>query len=180
MDSHVEPAALGAAGFDVPAGGLDDVLDDREAEAAPARGAGAVGAEEPLEEPWRVLLGNAGAVVAHLEQDASVVGPELDDAGGALAGVPDRVLDQVLDDRAEHAPAEREADGLVFEAKVERDTGPLGPFGALGKHFAEHPRGFGLAERDDLPPPFELAEEEEVAHQLRHLVDLIARPGEER
>ena len=180
MDSHVEPAAFRAAGFDVPSGGLDDMLDDREAEAAPARCAGAVGAEEPLEEPWRVLLGNAGAVVAHLEQDASVVGTELDHAGRSFAGVPDRVLDEVFDDRAEHAPAERHADGLVLESQVEPDAGALGPFGALGKHFAEHRRGFGLAERDDLPPLFELAEEEDVVHQLRHLVDLLARLGEER
>src|SRR3989442_258848 len=109
MDSHVEPAAFRAAGFDVPSGGLDDVLDDREAEAAPARGAGAVGAEEPLEEPWRILLGNAGSVVAHLEQDASVVGPELDHAGRSFARVADPVLDQALDDRPEHARAERDA-----------------------------------------------------------------------
>src|SRR2546429_9816624 len=105
MDSHVEPAAFRPAGFDVPSGGLDDVLDDREAEAAPARCAGAVGAEEPLEEPWRVLLGNAGAGVAHLEQDASVGGTGLDHSVRAFSGVPDRVLDEVSDCRSGHAPA---------------------------------------------------------------------------
>ena len=80
MDSHVEPAAFRAAGFDVPSGGLDDMLDDREAEAAPARCAGAVGAEEPLEEPGCILLGHSGAVVAHLEDDAAVLSAERDDA----------------------------------------------------------------------------------------------------
>src|SRR5947208_11589152 len=100
MDPHVEPAAFGAAGFDVPADGLDDVLDDREAEAAPARRAGAVGAEEALEQARRVLLGHAGTVVAHLEEDASAVAADLDDAGRPFAGVPHGVLDEVLRDRA--------------------------------------------------------------------------------
>src|SRR2546423_11183967 len=105
MDPHVEPAAFRAAGFDVPARGLDDVLDDREAEAAPSRGAGAVGAEEPLEQAWRVLLGDACAVVTNLEEDASVVRPEVDHAGRPFARVPDPVLDEALDDRAEHPSA---------------------------------------------------------------------------
>src|SRR5947207_15028373 len=104
MDPHVEPAAFGAAGFDVPAGGLDDLLADREAEAAPTRGAGAVGAEEALEQARRVLLGHAGPVVAHLEEDASAVAADLDDARGPFTGIPDGVLDEVLRDRAKHAP----------------------------------------------------------------------------
>src|SRR2546429_9522119 len=141
MDSHVEPAAFRPAGFDVPSGGLDDVLDDREAEAAPARCAGAVGAEEPLEEPWRVLLGNAGAVVAHLEQDASFVGTELDHAGRSFAGVPDRVLDGVLDDRAEHAPAERHADGPVLGWQFSPASAAPGPSRAPGTTSPAHRPG---------------------------------------
>ena len=179
MDPHVEPAAFGAAGFDVPAGGLDDVLDDREAEAAPPRGAGAIGTEEALEQARRVLFRHAGPVVAHFEEDASSVASQLDDAGRSLARVPDGVLDEVLRDRAKHAPSELDADP-VLEPELEPHAGALGPFTSFGHHVAEDRRGLGLAEGHDLPPLLELAQEENVVHELRHLVDLLARLGEER
>src|SRR5262249_23763128 len=63
---NVEPAATTAAGFDIPTRGLDHVLDDRQAEPGAARGAGTVGAEEALEQPRDVLVGDAGAVVRDL------------------------------------------------------------------------------------------------------------------
>ncbi len=180
MHCHVEPAALGAAGFDVPTRGLDDVLDDREAEAAAARGAGAVGAEEPLEEPWRVLLGNAGPVVADLERDAVADATKSDRASRALARVSDGVLDQVLHDRSQHSAAKRDADRLVLDFETQVDAGPIGPLDPLVDRCTQYRGRLGFAEGDNLPPLLELAQEEDVVHELRHLVDLLARLGEER
>src|SRR6266567_7661570 len=61
-----------------PARGLDDVLDDRQAEPASARGAGTVGAEEALEEPRHVSRVDTDAVVRHREQPVTVLTPESD------------------------------------------------------------------------------------------------------
>ena len=180
MHLDVEPAAFGAAGFDVPARGLHDVLDDREAEAAPPRRAGAVGAEEPFEEPWRVLLGNAGAVVTHLEGDAVAIPPKGDRAGRTLARVPDCILDEVLHDRSQHSPAERHAQSLVLDLESQVDAGPVGALQALVDRSPQHRGSLRLAERNDLPPLLELAQEENVVDELRHLIDLRTRLGEER
>ena len=177
--THVEPAAFRAAGFDVPTRGLDHMLDDREPEPAPASGPRPVGAEEALEEARRVLLGDAGPVVGDLEHDLPILGAERDDAGGALAGVPDGVLEEVLGDGAQHPPAQRDADRLVREPELEPDAGCLGPLAALGDDVAENGRGLGLSQRDDLTPLLELAQEEDVVDQLRHLIDLLARLPEQ-
>src|SRR5215213_2814497 len=99
---NVETAALPAAGLDVPACGLDHVLDDRQPEPAAARGARSVGAEEALEQPLHVLLGDPGTVVGDLEHDRAVVAPERDRAGRSLARVPEYVLEQVLRDEPQH------------------------------------------------------------------------------
>src|SRR4029453_6013671 len=109
----VKPAATTAAGFDVPACGLDDVLDDRQAEAGPAGGAGAIGAEEALEEARNVLVGNTGAVFGELEHDLPPGAGQGARAGRPLAGVPQLVLEQVLDDEPEHPAADRHLERLV-------------------------------------------------------------------
>jgi hypothetical protein len=74
------------------------VLDDREAEAGAARGAGAVGAEEAFEQARHVLVRHAAPVVGDLEHDVAARAREADRAGRPLARVPQRVLEQVLDD----------------------------------------------------------------------------------
>ena len=63
------PAAAGAVRLDRAAGGDDDVLHDREAEAGAARGARRVGAPEALEEARQVGSGDADAVVGGGEHD---------------------------------------------------------------------------------------------------------------
>src|SRR4029453_17455470 len=113
----VKPAATTAAGFDVPACGLDDVLDDRQAETGPAGGACAVGAEEALEEARHVLVWNTGAVVGDLEHDLAVGAREADRASRALAGVPQRILEQVLDNEPQHPAADRHLERLVLDAQ---------------------------------------------------------------
>src|SRR5204863_9802196 len=131
---HVEPAAFGAAGFDVPAGGLDHVLDDRQAEAAAAGSARAIRAEETFEEPRCVFLWNAGAVVGHFEDDPAFLGAERHDTGRALARVPDHVLDEVLDDGAEHPAAHRDQKALVGDSELEPDARDLGTLDPLVDH----------------------------------------------
>ena len=172
--------AGGAAGFDVTARGLDHVLDDREPEAAAARGTGAVGAEEALEQPRRVLLGDAGPVVAHLEHDLAVLATESNHTGRALAGVANGVLEEVVGDSAEHAPAERDEQLLILDLDLQADSGQLGTLELLVDEGSKKRRGLRLAERYDLAPLLELAQEEDVVDQLGHLLDLIARLREER
>lgn len=169
-----EPAAPTAFCLDRAARSGDDVLDDREAEAAPARGARSVGAEEPLEEPGSILFGHAGAVVARTEDDRTVFSAERDDAGRSLTGVADRVLEQILDDGPQHAAPERDEQRLVLDPELEADARALGALKALVDRRAQDRRGLGLAERDYLASLLELAQEQDVVHELGHLLDLAA------
>ena len=52
------------------------------------------------------------------------------------------------------------------------DVGALGAFVELGDDLAQQRRRLRRAERDDLPPGLELAEEEHVVDQLVHQLDL--------
>ena len=154
------------------AGGLDHVLDDRKAETAPSRRAGAVGAEEALEQARRVVLGNAGTVVARLEHDAAVLAPQRKRAGRAFAGVPDGVLEQILYDRSKHPGTQRHEDPLVFDLDPEREAGELRALQPLVDDGPQDRRRFRLAQRDHLASLLELAEEEDVVDKLGHLLDL--------
>jgi DNA-binding response OmpR family regulator len=156
------------------------VLDDGEPETAAPRGAGAVGSEESLEEPRCIPFRDTGAVVPHLEHDLRVHAAQRDNAGRPLAGVPDRVLDQVVDDRSEHASPQREEQPVVLDAELQSDAGALRPLRPLGDRHAQNGGSLGLPESDHLTPLLELAQEEDVIHELRHLIDLLARLPEQR
>ena len=156
------------------------MLDDRETEPATPSGAGSVRAEEALEEPRHVLFRNAGAVVGYLEHDPAVVAPERDRAGRSLARVPEHVLEQVLGDEPQHAPPQRDVQALVLDPEIQRDPGHLGPLGQLGDELAQDGCGFRVAERDHLALLLELAQEEDVVHQLPHLRDFAVRLAQER
>src|SRR5262245_25833526 len=153
--SNVEPAATTAAGFDVPACGLDHVLDYREAETRSARRPGAVGAEETLEQTGHILVRGAAPVVGDVEHDLAVGPREADDAGGSFACVPERVLEQVLDDEAQHPPANRHLDRLILDLQPESEPGELGALGQLRDDVAQDRGRLGLPQGDDLAPLLE-------------------------
>jgi len=139
-----------------------------------------VGAEEPLEEPRNVLLGYAGAVVGDLEHDPVVVAPERNRAGRSLARVPESVLEQVLGDEPQHARAQRDVQALVLDPELERNSGHLGALRELGDQLPQDRRSLGVAERNHLALLLELAQEEDVVHELPHLRDFPVRPPQER
>src|SRR5262245_61111512 len=87
-----EPALRRARRLDRPAGGHDDVLDDREPEPGAARGARVVGPVEALEQPRQLLVRHACAVVGADEQQVVAPTPRAQGERRSLAGVPDRVL----------------------------------------------------------------------------------------
>ena len=74
-----------------------DVLDDREAQAGAAGGAraGAVHAEEPLEDPLQLVLRDADALILHGDLDHPVLMAHRDADPRARLRVGDRVRDQV-------------------------------------------------------------------------------------
>ena len=89
--------------------------------------------------------------------------------------MPDRVFDQVLGNGAEHPAAKRDEDRLVGEPQLQPDAGRLGALDPLRDHSAKDRRSLRLAERDDLTALLELAQEENVVYELRHLIDLGSR-----
>src|SRR5437868_1005332 len=131
------------------------MLDDREAETAAARGSGTVGAEEALEQARRVLLGDTGPVVLHLQHDVAALPAQRDHAGRPLACVANDVLEEVVGDSAEHAPAERNEQLLVLDLDLQADSGQLGTLELLVDEGAQQRRGLRFAERDDLAPLLE-------------------------
>jgi len=156
------------------------VLDDREAEPGATGRASAVGAEEALEQARHVLVGDSGAVVCDLEHNFAFRTREADCAGRPFAGVPQRVLEQVLDHEPEHPAAERHLDRLVPDAQGERQSRELGALGELGNDVAQDGCGLRLAQRNHLTPLLELAQEEDVVDEISHLHHLLARPREQR
>ena len=76
--------------------GLDNVLHDAEAQAraATSPASSLVHPVEPLEQPWKVLLGNADSGVSDIESNkfALVLQTKID---AAFVGVLQRVLDEV-------------------------------------------------------------------------------------
>ena len=156
------------------------MLDDRETQSGTARRARPVGAEESLEQPRHIFFGDAGTVVGDLEHDPIVVAPERDSAIRALACVPDRVHHEVLGDKAQHPRTQRNVKAVVLDPKLEHDACQLGPLGELGHELAQDRRGLGVAKRDDLALLFELAQEEDVVHELPHLRDLAVGLPQER
>jgi phosphate transport system substrate-binding protein len=131
--------------------------------------------EEALEEPRRVFLGHAGAVVARLEHDGPVFPQERERAGRTLARVADRVFEQVVDDGPQHAAADRKELRLVLDPELEAHARPLRALEPLVDRRAQHRRGLRLAERNDFAPLLQLAKEEDVVDELGHLLDLV--PG---
>ena len=155
-----------------PARGLDDVLDDRQAETASARGASTVGAEETLEEPRHVPRVDPDAVVRHREEPIAVLTPESDHGRRALAGVAKRIFGQVLDDDPQHPGAQRQLELLVLDLDLQCNPGSLGAFVELGNDLPKQRGRTGRTKGDDLTPGLELAEEEDVVDQLIHQLDL--------
>lgn len=155
--------------------GLDDVFDDRQAEPASARGAGTVGAEEALEEPRHVTRVDPDAVVRHREHPGAVLTLERDHARRALAGVAERVLGQVLDNDSQHPGSQRQLELLVLDRNLQRHAGSLGALVELRDDLPEQWGRPGRAERDDLTPRLELAQEENVVDQLIHQLNLRPR-----
>src|SRR5581483_6457495 len=92
-DPDREALAGLARRLDLAAGGRDDVLDDREAESRAAARPRLVAAVEALEEARQVGRRDARPVVGDGEGAAG----ELDRARASLAGVADRVGEQVLE-----------------------------------------------------------------------------------
>src|SRR3954454_20855029 len=93
--ADVQPAGHG----DLAAVVADDVLDDREAEAGTAGGAGArrVGPVEPLEDAVQVFAADADALVRHGDFDTVPTMTDTDCDAGVRAAVGDRVLEQVAE-----------------------------------------------------------------------------------
>src|SRR5205814_6318363 len=112
--------------------------------------------------------------------DLAALSPQRDHAGRALAGVANGVLEEVVGASAEHGPAERDEQLLVRDLDLQADSGQLGTLELLVDEGSKKRRGLRLAERYDLAPLLELAQEEDVVDQLGHLLDLIARLREER
>src|SRR5690606_8074553 len=97
------PLALDGPHLHVAAVGGGDVLDDGEPQAGAAGGAvaGGVHAVEALEDALDLLRGDADALVDDRDLDGPVVGPGLDDDGGVVGGVVDRVGHQVAHGRGD-------------------------------------------------------------------------------
>src|SRR5213594_2780846 len=151
--ANLEPAARRGVRFDGSAGGRDDVLDDREAEAGATGRAGAVTPVEALEDAGQVLLGNADAVVAAHEQ-ASIFVVADEPERGAGARIPDRVLGHVLGDNLEHALPDRKAERRrALDPKGHSRV--LGTFAQLRDDLLEHRQYGQRSQRDGDPATLE-------------------------
>ena len=69
---------------------------------------------------------------------------------------------------------------LVLDLEVERDPGHLGAARELGHQLAQDGRSLRVAERDHLALLLELAQEENVVHELPHRLDLPVGLPQER
>src|SRR5690349_9077516 len=129
-EAEGEGRALAHPGVDVDHAFVvvDDVADDGEPEAGPARlaAAGVVDAVEPLEHPLEVARRDADAVVDHRDPDALAVGARahLDDR--AAVGVLHGVVEQVREGGHELAPVAEQSEAGVGLGDVEGDARLLG------------------------------------------------------
>jgi hypothetical protein len=103
MESEQRATARRVGGAGAAAVLLCDLADDRETEPAALMPARVRAAEEAVEDVWKILVGDALAVVADL--DTAGVDRDLDQSPGI--GVARRVVEQVVD-----RPAESLADAV--------------------------------------------------------------------
>src|SRR5216110_3077802 len=160
--TNLQPLGRRAEGLDLSAGGLDDVLDDRQTKPAAARGAGSIGAVEAFEQTGQVLGLDADAVVSDAEKRVSVLAPQREDGGRSLARVAQGVFRKVLDDDPEHPRAKGQLELLVADLDLQCDTRALRTLGELRGYGPQHRRGLGRAQRNHLTPGLELAQEEHI------------------
>src|SRR6185295_7088897 len=120
------PLAELARDVELAAVALHDVLDDRKAEAGPARfaRAAALDAIETLGQARQVRARDAGPGVAHRDLAAAVVGDApLDVDAAALGRVADRVADEIAERAAQLGLV---AGDLRTDTRRERDRVALG------------------------------------------------------
>ena len=122
-----EDAAFARRAFDIDAAlmGLDDVLDDGQAEAGAAElaAAGAIDAVEALEEARQVLRGDAAAAIADVDGDFVVILACEDFNLAAGFAVFDGVIDEVNDGLFEERGIDVGGDRVVA---IEREFDGLG------------------------------------------------------
>ena len=137
------PAALR---LDVAAGRDHDVLHDREPEPGAARGARRVGPVEPLEEPRQGVLVDTGPVVGRRQDARVALALDGEREMGAVAGIADRVLGEVLDDHPQHPRAERQVD-VAVDLDAGARSRPGGGALQVGDDLLEHGQRVRPAER---------------------------------
>src|SRR5262245_32623921 len=150
-DQDLEPASGPTESLDSAARARDDVLDDREPEARPPRGAGSVGAVEALEQAREVVLPHADAGVPRSDHDLPAPAFEHEREARALARIAERVLGEVLEDDAQHPRAERYL-GLLVELRAQRQAGALGAIGDPGEDLPRDGGGARHRQRADGAP----------------------------
>ena len=160
--------------LDCSSGRSDDVLDDREPEAGPARGACAICAVEALEQAGKRVVGNADARVGGLDHNVAALTASGQGAAGTGTGVANGILEQVLRDDAEHAGAQRHL-GLGVALDGDEDAGPRGGLGQRRGDLAQHREHARRSEGDDGAAGLELAQEENLVDELADLVDFGPR-----
>ena len=153
--ADAQAAAGPSVGLDVASCCDDDVLDDRQAEAGTARGARGVGPEEALEEARQRLLQNAETVVGRRQHREVARASDRQCQAGAVAGVADRVLGEVLDDHSKHPRAQGQIDiGVSFDDQL-NPSSRGGTLEILGDAHQDR-EGGRVPQGDDLAPALEL------------------------
>ena len=172
-EHHAEgrPAAGALGGLHRPAVGTDDGVDDRQAEAAPARCPvpGLVGPVEAFEQPARVEALEARPVVGHLDHRRAGVGPDPYPHPGARGRVGPGVRQQVGQHLAQPPAVADHGDGLggVEVDRVVRRGGPGVGHGVDGQRPEVDG---GLVQR---APLVEAGQEQQVVHQDAHALGLL-------
>ena len=176
--ANLEAAAPSAPCLDRPARLSDDVLDDREAEASPTRGAGPVRPEEaartgaaarpPRHPPRRRALRGRRVVEHPLDRERNV-------APGPVSGSRSP---RGCARRPEHPRAHGELDVLsALEPELDACAGRA--LLQLVERLLQDGPDRGRSERDDPGSGLELAQEEHLVDELGDLLDLAGRPGHE-
>src|SRR5665213_2403391 len=117
---------------------LDEVFDDREAQACASACArtSRIGSVKALEYPWKVGRRNSDARVTDSEPCVTIMVPPCEDCDGSMKRVADRILDQVSDHLTKCRPIRVHPARVVRDTRLRREEG------------AQPPRSF-----DRLPPP---------------------------
>ena len=160
----------GATGLKRAAGGCHDVLHDGEAEARPTRSARAITSVEALEET-RQIIGSPHRRRRWLVRDPTSPSslPDRQGEGRSGTGIAKRVLRQVLDNHPKHSRSQRDRRSRLG-VKGERDAGSTAV--ARNSSATSSSTGPDRADRgDSRAPGLELAQEEDVVDQLRHVLD---------